>query len=683
MRKPKKKIIEKAEQIQIEQPEPIQIEQQSNSKIFNILPFIIIIAFAFGLYINTIQNDYALDDAIVITSNKFTQQGLKGIKDIFTSEYLGGMYGKQMTMYSGGRYRPLSIATFAIEYQFLGVNPGVSHFINVLLYVLTCVILYIILKKIFSQKIPPQSKWYLDFSFIVVFIFAIHPIHTEVVTNIKGRDEIMSLLGSLLSLWFCLKYLENNKISHLFFVFLFFLMGIFSKESAIIFLFIIPLTIHYFTNQKLKKSLMAILPICIAAGIFIIIRQEIIGQTTLKVQDTLMTDPFINTTFSQKYGTIFYTLAIYLKLLIVPHPLTFDYYPYHIPLINLFDFRCILPFLIYSGLGLLAIIGIIKKEIYSYGIWFYLISLSIYSNIFFTIGVFMNERFTYIASIGFLITVLFFLLNYFPEILKHRYKIHLSQYYHSLTGIFIILLILYSYKTISRNTDWKDNYTLFTTDVKTSSNSLKSTAAAGEKLLTRARKEKDPQLKKDFYKLVIQYFTKTVEIFPEYIYVLVYLGEAHYEYDRNYDKSFEYFFRVLKIRPDYEKVYTEVALIMKDSLPLDYKIKIWEQINAINPNRYEVNTSLGTLYGAFKNDIDKAIYYLERANQLKPDQFQTMSDLGVAYCIVGKNNKGIETFEALLKIHPKNKMVLQNLGFAYDQLGDKKKAQYYLDLAKK
>ena len=37
---------------------------------------------------------------------------------------------------------------------------------------------------------------------------------------------------------------------------------------------------------------------------------------------------------AEKMATIFYTLGYYIKLLLVPHPLTHDYYPRHIDIMN-------------------------------------------------------------------------------------------------------------------------------------------------------------------------------------------------------------------------------------------------------------------------------------------------------------------------------------------------------------
>ncbi|MEZ4984142.1 MAG: hypothetical protein R2795_03750, partial [Saprospiraceae bacterium] len=170
--------------------------------------------FAFGalLYANTLGHDYAQDDAIVITDNMFTTQGMKGIPGLFTYDTFFGFFkveGKAKLV-SGGRYRPLTPAMFAVEYALFGDKPGVMHFFNALWYGLTVVVLYQVLLLLFGQRAAWDDRlknsaaiyW---IPLLATLVFAAHPLHTEAVANIKGRDEIITLLGSLAALGLLLK----------------------------------------------------------------------------------------------------------------------------------------------------------------------------------------------------------------------------------------------------------------------------------------------------------------------------------------------------------------------------------------------------------------------------------------------------------------------------------------------
>jgi len=314
-----------------------------HKNIQNIKIYILIIA-GFIFYANTLSNKYALDDAIVITQNNFTKQGIYGIDDILSNEGFTGFFGRKKSLVAGGRYRPLSLVTFAVEYQIFGLNPFVSHLINIILYILTTILLY----KTLSGFFPDYSKSILGVPFVASLLFLIHPIHTEVVANIKGRDEIMTLLGSLLSIYLSLKYIEKQNRKYLIYIFITFFLALMSKENAITFLAIIPLSIYYFKKEHFKTTLISIMPVlAVATIIYLYIRYKVIGFTFEAVESELMNNPYVNTSTANKFATVFYTMLLYIKLLIFPHPLTFDYYPKQIPIISWSDVRAIISLLFY------------------------------------------------------------------------------------------------------------------------------------------------------------------------------------------------------------------------------------------------------------------------------------------------------------------------------------------------
>ena len=150
----------------------------------------------FALYWQTTGYGYVLDDQIVITDNSFTKEGWSGIDDLLLTESFTGYFGEQKELVQGNRYRPLSLITFAIEYGITGgLHPWLSHFINILLYG----ILGIVILRVFHLLLPDriQTASWLSLPFLVALLYILHPIHTEAVANIKGRDEIMAMLLSL------------------------------------------------------------------------------------------------------------------------------------------------------------------------------------------------------------------------------------------------------------------------------------------------------------------------------------------------------------------------------------------------------------------------------------------------------------------------------------------------------
>jgi len=407
------------------------------------IKYLVIFVLTFILYGNTLFHEYALDDALVITENEYTLSGFEGIDDLFAHEFFSGFFDeKNKSLVAGGRYRPLSMVTFAIEWQLimgspydgiakvslekkmnLNANPDfilpsqklmkdlsktvqienrsirkkqqenildkanvfqdnekriilsnlrkmhskrklllfISHFLNVLLFAFTALVLFILLE--FLLPANNSDKWYLSISFVAVLIFIVHPIHTEVVANIKGRDEILSLLGALSAAIFSIKYLQNKKKSYLILSFVFFLIALFSKEVAITFLAIIPLAIYFFREKPgAKKLIISMIPIVLASMIYFYVRGQVIGGLSFETGTELMNNSFFGMTVSEKFATVFYTLLLYLKLLIIPHPLTYDYYPYHIPVLTWSNIWSIISLMVYMFLGVYAILGIKKKK---------------------------------------------------------------------------------------------------------------------------------------------------------------------------------------------------------------------------------------------------------------------------------------------------------------------------------
>jgi protein O-mannosyl-transferase len=153
---------------------------------------------SFLLYANTLKHEYVIDDLIVVTNNRLTQEGVSAIPEIFSHSYLYGYDGRE-----DESYRPLTLTSFAIERSLFDADPFFSHLIQVLLYGLTILVLFRLLTQIFEST---NLKW----AFAVAFLFMLHPIHTEVVANVKSRDELFCALFLFSALHFFLKAVRST-----------------------------------------------------------------------------------------------------------------------------------------------------------------------------------------------------------------------------------------------------------------------------------------------------------------------------------------------------------------------------------------------------------------------------------------------------------------------------------------
>ncbi len=646
---------------------------------------------SFVLYALTLSYDFALDDAIYITDNDFTQKGIGGIPEILSNESMVGFWGQQKDLVVGGRYRPLAMLTYAVNFALLGFNPGFEHFVNILLYGLTGLLLFYLMQLFF----PPDKEkpWYLRLPFVIALLFLVHPLHVEVVANVAQRMALMSFIGSLLTTILAVRLVRTGSLKYLLGIGIVFFLALLSKEDAITFLAIVPLSLFFFTRAKPKQYASVLGAMMVATVGFLAIRYQVIGYflgSGEKVTE-LLNDPFLEASPGERIATIFYTLGLYIKLLIFPHPLTHDYYPKQIPILGFSDWRVVLSMLVYVALGIVGLLGLLKRNVIAYGIAFYVITLSIVSNLLFPIGSFMNERFVYMPSLGFVIILAYFLLKWLPGKVPA-----LAQ--NTITLAILVGLVAFSYsaRTIARVPAWKNNFTLFTTDVKTSTNSSKCNTSAGGSLLREAAKIKDPKRKLSMQQEAISYFERALEIYPDNRDTWLLLGNAYYDMNKDYKKTFEAYMHLIEVNPDHNKVHNNISIMCEkaekptDTQPIAAFLE--EIIREYSPTNARPYDELGALYARKMNRLDDGIRFLSKAVELDPKLSGTLQDLGIAYGMKAQTvqdpaqkakflEKSLEHSLAAKELEPNNAKVLLNLGITYGNMGDQNKADWYLSKA--
>lgn len=205
------------------------------------------------VYLNTLKNGYNLDDNLVTQNHRFTSKGLSGFGNILTSSY----YSDNADISFG--YRPVSHLSFAIEHQLFGENAFVSHFVNLILFLLTVLL--------FNQLIRQwagQDQYHI--AFIAALLFAVHPVHTEVVASIKNRDELLAFLFVMLSAIFFGKNEKGRQWQHWVLTALFFALAMLSKKSIYPMVFIAPVACFLLQQASVKQVLIAMSAMVIPAA---------------------------------------------------------------------------------------------------------------------------------------------------------------------------------------------------------------------------------------------------------------------------------------------------------------------------------------------------------------------------------------------------------------------------------
>lgn len=601
------------------------------------MPAVLLMVMAFGLYGASISFGYMLDDQMVIWANTYVQKGFGGLKEIFAYDSFMGYFQKEQFLLEGGRYRPLSLATFAAEIGIFGKdNPNlihVSHFVNILLYGVTGILLYRILLGLFPVK--EGGRWYFGVPFLASALFVLHPLHSECVANIKGRDEILALLGGLAALYATLKYFDTQRSLWMILSGVFLLLGVLAKENALTFIAVIPLTVLFFTNVSGGRNVSASLPLLLAGLLFILLRYKALGYMLNHGNDTvdLMNNPFLGMTGGERIATIFLTLGWYVKLLFVPHPLTHDYYPYHVPKVNWSDWRALLSLALYVGMGVWAVLNLKNRKVPAYTILFYLFTLSIVSNLFVSVGTFMNERFLYMPSVGFCILIGWFFARKLPELIKE------GQDKPSILGAMLVLVVaaLFAVRTVTRVPDWATPMSLNTVAVQVSENSARShcyyvTALYKDRYVN--IRSQDKSVKAPLVDTMEYHINRSLQINPNYGAALIMKGAvaaARFDVDNQLDKFFhemEYIIEKIPYNPNFR----------------DFLDKYMDYLNGSNADKYMAFCHrVGyDFYFKKKNDLKTAEKFLIYGLNRQYEDIRILDDLTEVYTAMGNPAKSAE-----------------------------------------
>lgn len=636
---------------------------------------IIVSVLALVLYANTFMHETAHDDGIVIVKNEYVQEGFAGIPSILTKDAYDSYYRQLNTtnQLSGGRYRPLSIITFAIEQQILGAVPKdkvdslmaantaygvhgpqeeklvrdmhVRHVFNVLWYILALIALLYFLRYIVFRTEPLMAL-------IAAVIFAIHPIHTEVVANVKSRDEIMSLMLMCMTFIFAFKYEETKKIKLLIIAMVSYFLAFLSKEYSITLAVLLPLAMYVFNRYSIRKSIVAFLPFALVIVAYFILRWSI-GVSTQAGENSeneVLNNPYLFASGAEKLATEIATTLNYLKLLLFPHPLSADYSYNSIPYKDFSNPIVWLSLVVHAGLVVAmvllfprrasgtssskpAIVGIDYHGILCFAIAFYLLHLLLVCNIFFDIGATMGERLIFHSSVGFAIAVAYFLC-------KGAEKIKPAvNGQRALAGLMVVIILLSGYKTMSRNMDWKNDSTLFRADLKTVPNSVLVLGNVAASDITLSDYQQDEKTRQEYLYHAIKLLNHALSIHHTFVAGFLNRGIAWYKLG-DIDKAKPNVDTVRSLYPTYPTLPGMYKLMGEF-----YMKKGWEEFGkygkfpeaieqfkkalSVDSTNPEIWYNLGgALYS--NRQLPDAIGAWQRALQLKPDYAQARQGLQAA-----------------------------------------------------
>lgn len=596
------------------------------------LQAIILALIGFLFYANTFSHEAAFDDRMAITDNEYVQQGVAGIGGILTTDafqsYLEHKNGSNQL--AGGRYRPLSLISFAVEQQLIGTDHGsenanekelrvademhMRHVVNVLLYIVSLIVLL----TLFHRVIFPGEP---IIAFLAAIIFAIHPLHSEVVANVKSRDEILSVLFISLTILRAFAYKESGKMKDLVIGCLFFFCALLSKEYAVTLIVILPVAFYIFKSEPLQYSFKTFLPYLIPFGIYVFLRFNAVTAAGEGAENNVMNNPYLYATGTQKLASEIFVLLNYLKLLLFPDVLVADYGYNQLPYVSFSNLLVWVSLAVHILLVAVMVVLLRKRHVIGFAILFYLANLLLVSNLFVNIGAPMGERLIYHSSVGFAIAVAYLLYKGFGMLnIATISKIGLA-------GFAVVLVLVSGFKTIERNKDWKNDVTLFLTDVKKSPNSVLVNNNAAAACMSFAKKDKqDIAARNEWLTKAIQYFDKALSLYPDYYLCRVNRGLCYYNMGMP-DKALPDWDTVRKYSPGQENIQKYLSIAGMYFLTQGMK--------------YKATTM-----------VDSTIYSFQKSIEAVPNAPEAYYELGKAYYSKGDYNNAMDALSRLLAIAP-------------------------------
>ncbi|XP_054166364.1 protein O-mannosyl-transferase Tmtc3-like [Oppia nitens] len=414
-----------------------------------------------AVYMNAWKCRFVFDDVSAIVNNRHIRTNETTWLSVFGTDYWGTDIASE---HSHKSYRPLTVLTFRLNYLVNGLEPYGYHIVNVLLHLLVTQLYHRFSLQLLSSR---------RISLMASIFFAVHPLKTEAVTGVVGRAELLATVFFLISL---MAYM-NSKY-HIFVVSV--ICAILSKEQG---LTVLAVCVTYEMtkcfqrrpppNSSIKKSLFITTLLTIFASILLAFRIYIMGGPNQFPVFTKFDNPASFEPYPTRQLTYNYLLSLNSWLMLYPFRLCCDWTMKSIVLISdIYDQRNIWTLIFYTVFILLAIRSLVNLFRYRNHCLIIALSLIVFpfipaSNLVFPVGFVIAERTLYIPSTGYSL-----LMAIGIDAIENRYfnRLKIKKF---LLIIYCLTIAMFCLKTQSRNEDWSDELSLFSSAIKVNKNNAK------------------------------------------------------------------------------------------------------------------------------------------------------------------------------------------------------------------
>jgi len=564
-------------------------------------------------YWNSFDASWHFDDTSNILENRDVHM------DRFSWEAL-----KKAALSHPGGWRPVAYLSFACNHLLNGTDVFGYHVFNVLLLGLTGTFFFLCLRFILtdaSRKNP--IRFHPDaVAFSVAALWVVHPLHTQTVTYVVQRMNLMASLFSTLAFFLYLSGRGREAALHrgAFFAlaFLSFLLALGSKENAAVLPLLLLLYEWIFNKARFLETWKALILSpqwrrrILSLFLLVVVLVLLVGFVMVAV-------PFIkgsyhgrDFTFSERMWTQPRVVLHYVSLIFCPLPqrLNLDYdFPLSRGLLE--PPATLVAILVILGALVLAFLMVRREPFVSFFLFWFFGNLVIESSV---VGLEMVfEHRTFLPSMGLLAAT-----GYLAAKLWEKLPVHAAR--PSARLLVILLFVLFSLWTYQRNRVWQDDLTLWSDVVEKSPFKARPHSALGLAL----QKEGDWKGAMEEYQLS------------------------------------------MLMDPLYGRARNNQGILLKRRGHPDEARKVFEEAIRRLPNYAEPHINLGELL-VQEGEYRQARSCLERAVVLAPEEPSAWNNLGLAHQGLGDLKKAEQCFWKTLRMNSRMPEAWNNLGILHVQ----------------
>lgn len=602
------------------------------------LPVAIVFLLAVGVYWNSLSNGFVYDDKFAVLENPWISDAAY-LPEIMFHDAWGYSLDK-----TSSYYRPMMLLLYMTIYHLFGLSPWGFHLVNILFHASVSALAFLVARRLLENASGPS----LSIPFITALLFAVHPVHTEAVAWVSGIPELSYSFFYLLSIHLYLTSTKTGKISagsYILSVVSFFLSAL-SKEPALT-LPVLLLAYDYAFGRgprRFADVAKRYLPYVATAGAYLALRITALGRFAPVTRHADLSG-------HQLLLNVFPLFARYLETLLLPTSLN-AFHVFH-PSVSIFEPSVLLSSGVFLAFLTFLVLSAKRAPAIFLSLLFLCVPLlpalyipAVGENAF-------AERYLYLPSFGFLML---------PALLLKWCGTRDQKWTKAIFAVLMLLAGAYSFGTIRRNADWRDDYSLWADTVRKSPdgsvphNNL-GNAYKGKGLITEAMEE---------YRIAIR-------LDPSNSYAHANLASTFQSQGLMENAIAEYLLAI-RLNPRMPEVHSNLGVAYKSLGLLDEAMDEYRIAISIDPGFAEARNNLGNAY-KLKGFVDQAVKEYEAAVRINPAYHLAYFNLGEVYHSRGALDKAADNYEAAARLAPDWELPHLRLGPLYFRKGDIERAR--------